>query len=495
MMTFRTALCCLLLSGVANPALAQQTTASHVAQPPQETAIRFTSDDGEVVDAFAGILEVPEHRANPDSRMLALHYVRFPATGDRPGSPIVYLAGGPGGSGIQTAKEQRFPLFMAMREFGDVIAFDQRGTGASNDLPNCVSSQILPTTRPVSDQAYIAAQQDAFRECLDFWSQEGVDVRGYTTLETVADLDALREQLGADRLSLWGISYGSHAALAAMKKMEERIDRVVIASAEGLDQTIKLPGRTDDYFARVQQAIDTQPATKAAFPDIVGLMRRVHDRLDREPVMLAIPQRDGTVRDYLWQRRDMQMAAGGAVSDPAPLSLLLQIYAGLDRGDTSLLTKVAPFFVNSSEAIAMRPMSVLMDVASGTGADRRKLIEAQAPGSLLSTYLNHQVELEDVDPSLVLGDDFRANPVSSVPLLLLSGTLDGRTYLPSQQEAVAGLSNAQKVIVHHSGHNLFMASPEVTEAIQAFMRGGDVDGLEIAVPLPDLMKAGFDLLR
>ena len=43
-------------------------------------------------------------------------------------------------------------------------------------------------------------------------------------------------------MTLWGISYGSHLALAALNEIPSEIDRIVIASAEGLDQTVKLPG-------------------------------------------------------------------------------------------------------------------------------------------------------------------------------------------------------------------------------------------------------------
>ena len=94
-----------------------------------EAPVTFEAASGESVDAFEGAFSVPENRANPQSRMLTLRYVRFPATGDASGTPIVYLAGGPGGSGIQTAKGRRFPLFMDMREFGDVIAFDLLADG------------------------------------------------------------------------------------------------------------------------------------------------------------------------------------------------------------------------------------------------------------------------------------------------------------------------------------------------------------------------------
>jgi pimeloyl-ACP methyl ester carboxylesterase len=460
-----------------------------------ETTMIFTADSGEKVDAFEGSFTVPENRADTQSRTLTLRYVRFPATGNKTGFPIIYLAGGPGGSGIDTAKGRRFPLFMAMREFGDVIAFDQRGTGASNDMPQCTSSQKLAGTENISDVQYVKRHQYALRECLTFWKEKGIDVHGYTTPENVNDLEALRQHLGVQKLTLWGISYGSHLSLAAIKQMGDRIDKVVIASAEGLDQTIKLPARTDDYFGRVQDAINTQPKTKAAWPDIKSTMRRVHAKLEKAPIAIKVKQKDGTTFDYLWQRRDMQQAASATISDPVPLSLLLHLYDSLDKGDTKILDAVAPFVVKATEEISFQPMSVLMDIASGTGAARRALIADQAKTSLLATYLNQPVELEDVDRSLVLDDDFRTAPVSDVPLLLLSGTLDGRTYIESQREAVAGLSALQTVTIHNVGHNLFLASPEVTATIQDFMRGGNVDGREIDFPLTDLLTAGFSMMK
>jgi pimeloyl-ACP methyl ester carboxylesterase len=92
----------------------------------------FESGDKQKVDAELGHLFVPENRRNPNSRLIELVFVRFKSTAQKPGPPIVYLAGGPGGSGIAAARGSRFPLFMAMREIADVIAIDQRGVGLSN---------------------------------------------------------------------------------------------------------------------------------------------------------------------------------------------------------------------------------------------------------------------------------------------------------------------------------------------------------------------------
>jgi pimeloyl-ACP methyl ester carboxylesterase len=453
----------------------------------------FSAQSGDKVAAFEGNFTVPENRSNPKSRKLTLHYVRFPSTGKKPGPPIVYLAGGPGGSGIDTAKRERFPLFMAMREFGDVIALDQRGTGASNDLPNCKSSQVVSNTTNISDADYDALFSSAFRECLIFWKDKAIDVYGYNTKENAADLDSLRKHLGVKKISLWGISYGTHLAMAAIKQMEPRLDKIVLSSAEGLEQTIKLPARTDAYFGRLQDAINGQPGAKAVLPDIIAMIRRVHAKLEADPIMLTVPTKEGRAYQYLWKRRDMQELASAMIADPTTASLLLQLYSSLDKGDHTLLNTMAPKITSTNENITLRPMQTLMDVASGTSAKRRALIAMQAKTSLLSTFLNQTVSMEDVEPSLVLDDKFREKPVSNIPVLLLSGTLDGRTYIESQAEAVSGMRKRQIVVVKNAGHNLFMVSPEVTSVIQDFMRGKNVNGREVNAELPDMLTAGFSL--
>jgi pimeloyl-ACP methyl ester carboxylesterase len=478
---------------LAGAIFASVTAAGLAAQPGGETAIVFAAQNGDTADAFRGEFQVPENRADPDSRMITISYVRFPATGESAGPPIIYLAGGPGGSGSGTAERQRFPLFMAMRQHGDVIAFDQRGTGQSQRPPRCVSSQSADDSARVSDADIIASQRAALTECLAFWDSEGVDVLGYTTRESVADLSDLRVHLGAGRMSLWGISYGSHLALAALNEIPDEIDRVIIASAEGLDQTVKLPARTDDYIARLQEAVNTQPAAAALYPDIAGLMRRVHAQLEAEPILMQVPQADGPSLPFLLQRHHLQQFSSGLIADPTNAGLLPALYAGVERGETQLPIALLQYFWTPGEAITMSAMPTGMDLASGISADRLVLVEQQAETSLLGAYLNFPMpQLNRAVPGLDLGPDFRRGPTGDTPVLLLTGTLDGRTYPQSQREAVAGLSDVTQVTVVNAGHNLFMTTPQVGEAMHAFMRGEPVASGEIVIELPDFLANPFE---
>lgn len=450
----------------------------------------FKTAGGQTVDAMRGAFQVPENRAVPGSRTLTLRYVRFPATTTKPGAPIVYLSGGPGGSGIETAKRERFPLFMAMRQFGDVIALDQRGTGASDDTPVCEPKAAPSDSQPMTDAAYAATYRAAALECAAFWKAKGVDLRGYTTVESARDLDALRQHLGAEKISLWGISYGTHLALAALKQMDDRLDRVVMASAEGLDQTVKLPAATDAYFDRLQAAVDNDPRAKAVYPDIKAMIARVHRRLQDKPVLLHLKGPDGADADVLLQRRTLQMIEAGPIGDPQGAILMLGIYRAADAGDYQPLADLMQRFSAPGEPLQMRAMPMAMDVASGIGDDLLAVVETQAKTALLGDALNFPMpQLREAFPELDLGDDFRKAPVSHVPTLLLSGTLDGRTYPESQLEAVAGLDRLQAITVVNAGHNLFMTSPEVTAAIERFMRGEPMQSPQITVAPPDFTPA------
>ncbi len=452
-----------------------------------EEIFQFEAQSGDIVDAYRGAFQVPENRADPNSRLLTLHYIRFPAREGASGSPTVYLAGGPGGSGTWFAGSWRFPLFMAFREFGDVIALDQRGTGKSADAPTCTSSRTINYNAAISDADFVEAHQQALRECLAFWREENIDPSGYSTLESVADLDALRKHLGAEKLNLWGISYGSHLSLAALKESDEHIDRVVIASVEGLDQTIKLPSRTDAYFGRLSDALNASAQADGKRVDVEQLIRRVHAKLDRAPITLQLENETTVPTEVIFQKREMQRLASAMIADPNRFARqLIEIYLALDRGDAALLNSYAQEGLDLGAPISFEIMPVMMDIASGVSASRAEQIKSESEDALLGPWLNDTLYLLDAAPGFDLGDDFRSTPQSDRPVLVLSGTLDGRTYIKSHQEAVLGLRNTQSVTIHNGGHNLFMVSPEVTSIIMDFMRGEDVSGREVTIDAPSL---------
>ncbi|MEW9552527.1 alpha/beta fold hydrolase [Nonomuraea sp. NPDC050783] len=114
-------------------------------------------------------------------------YVRTPAAGERRETPVILVHGGPGSPDPEPS-----PLAPALAAAGfDVYDYHQVGAGLSSRLP---------------------------------------DVRAYTVARHVADLDAIRAAIGADRVVLAGVSWGGQLVAAYLAAHPDRVARAVVAS-------------------------------------------------------------------------------------------------------------------------------------------------------------------------------------------------------------------------------------------------------------------------
>jgi pimeloyl-ACP methyl ester carboxylesterase len=444
------------------------------------------AQDGAKTQVERGEITVPESRARSNGRQIKLGFVRFRALHATQTPPIIYLAGGPGGSGVDAARlPARFAIFQALREVTDVIALDQRGTGWSNEIPPCPTTLSLPLGQPTTRDSLTAAVRATANACARFWKDAGADLAAYNTWESAADIDALRGALGVKKVSLWGISYGSHLALAVMKRYPRRIERVALVGIEGLDETVKLPALTDAFFGRLQTAIAADPAAAQAYPDFVGTMRRVHARVEREPVTVEFSDKAGTKVTLVLGLTDIRTAAAAMGSDPARSRMLPGLYAMMDAGDFSRVAPIAWEVLRKPDAVRFTGMSEAMDVASGISRQRLALFEQQARASLLGDVVNFPMpHIGDALGVPDLGDGFRAPFSSAVPLLFMSGTLDGRTYPESARELIKRFSRGSHLIVENGGHNLFEASPLIKDVVVAWFRGQAPAPSTLALPPP-----------
>jgi pimeloyl-ACP methyl ester carboxylesterase len=440
----------------------------------------FIADDGTKVAAELGELQVPENRGKNDSRKISLSFVRFKATGNKSGSPIVYLAGGPGGSGIQAARGARLPLFLALREFGDVIALDQRGTGlGSGDDPetDCDERFVIDPALPLDRERAGALTAMAERQCVARLTARGFDLAGYTTVASAADLDDLRQALGAEKLTLWGISYGTHLALATIKNFGPHIDRAILAGVEGLDDTYKLPSDQQELLESIAALARPQ------VPDLLAAMREVLRQLHEGPKTVSLTHPlTGESGPVALGPLDFQVAVAQMLTGPEFFAGLPDFVTRVASGDWTALALVAARERFGEAPIAM---AVAMDCASGATAQRRARIAEEAASTILGDAINLPLpQICAGFPVADLGEAFRTPVQSGIPALLISGTLDGRTP-PRQAEALlASMPNAVHLVIEGAGHSdpLFLSSPKILATMQRFLRGEAIVERRITLP-------------
>ena len=435
----------------------------------------FENDKNEKIESEFGTLLVPENRSDTQSNLIELAFVRFKSTATNPGPPIVYLAGGPGGSGIGSAYAARFPLFMALREIADVIAFDQRGTGHSKPNLSCYERLALPLDVAPSREAALKELLQNASGCVSYWKElQRVDLTGYNTNESADDLEDLRKALGAQKISLWSISYGTHLAFATMRRHPKSIHRAILAGTEGPDHTHKLPGNIQKHLEDLAALIKADPEIGKEIPDFLGLMKSVFDRLDAQPESVEIvdPRSKQKVK-VIVNKFVMQFIVANNIGTTVT-SRFPALFYRASKGD---FTNPAQVWLNQSRSGIGSAMSYMMDCASGQTAARGALIQKEAKVTLLEDLANFpfpDVCQEWKAPDV--GDAFRSPLRSDVPVLFISGTLDARTPVSNAEEYRPGFTNSTHMIIEGAVHSdpLFLSSPKIKGGMMEFLRGQPV---------------------
>ena len=165
-----------------------------------------------------GTLTVPEDRSDANSPDIHLAVAIVPAPNGSSAAPVIYLAGGPGGSALDDYAADPSGWEYSFLNNRDLILLDQRGTGYSVPTLDC----------PEFTEADERDNPDAL--CFDRLTDEGIDLDAYNTRENAADVAALREALGIPEWDLIGISYGTRLALAVMRYHPEGVRSVILDS-------------------------------------------------------------------------------------------------------------------------------------------------------------------------------------------------------------------------------------------------------------------------
>ena len=175
------------------------------------------------VDARCGTMVVPENRAKPGGRTVALRVVVLPSR-RKPARPdaFTYIAGGPGGASSDVLSPTTLLTWSAIHERHDILLVDQRGTGASNPL------SCAPPKTPLTTKAQLRAY---VRACLASFN---ADITQYGTRTAMDDLDAVRAALGYKQLDVEGGSYGATAAQVYLRRHRSSVRTIVLEGATAL---------------------------------------------------------------------------------------------------------------------------------------------------------------------------------------------------------------------------------------------------------------------
>jgi pimeloyl-ACP methyl ester carboxylesterase len=260
---------------------------------PGPCASNFDLPDGFVLgeSVRCGAVRVPQSRTRADLPPLTLPVAVLTApTADATATPLLYLAGGPGGSGLEEVSLGFLdsPLGQTLVRQRPVIAFDQRGTGRS--LPS-LTCPMLPMVDTDALSVMKSAQPtaiDRIRACRADLERRGVDLASFNTTETSHDVRDIVHALGYERAILMGTSYGTTGVLFSLRNHPDVVESAIL---DGVAPPQWLDGYEEDVledeahlaFGRFLRDCERDVVCDAEYPNLreqfADLVARSNERL------------------------------------------------------------------------------------------------------------------------------------------------------------------------------------------------------------------------
>ncbi|MEN9543423.1 MAG: hypothetical protein RLZZ598_256, partial [Pseudomonadota bacterium] len=273
----------------------------------------------------------------------------------------------------------------------------------------------------------------------------------------MADLDAVRAALGAERINLIGGSYGTRAGLEYLRLFPQHVRRLVLDGVAPPDMALPQVMAEDAQAAldATLAACEHDTACKARHPD---LGRRFKARLDALPQQaIVVDPVSGAPSPVTMTREALLSALRGPLYAPALAAALPEALGAAAAGRYEPLFGLA--MVGQGRAATRLAEGQHFSVICAEDWPRVEAAKAR-PATMPSSWMGDTLlrpyrELCAQWPRGAVTPAFYAVAPSPVPVLLLSGGLDPVTP-PHHGERVARAlgANARHVVVPAAGHGL-----------------------------------------
>ncbi|MGO9788481.1 MAG: alpha/beta fold hydrolase [Solirubrobacteraceae bacterium] len=433
-------------------------------------------------------MPVPLDRAGAAPGTISLSVERRLAGAAPSRDAVVALAGGPGQAVLPLGEFIAQAIAPALGS-RDLLMFDQRGTGSSDPL-SCAALETF-STKPASQ---------LFEQCA---SQIGPSRGGFTTPESVQDIEALRVAGGYEKLVLYGTSYGTKVALEYAERYPQNVEALVLDSVVPTDgpepfaipSFEAIPGMLDELCSNAACA----GITSNPLGDIAGLAAQLSKRALSGSVYDGSGKRHASTLGEqgllgILEAGDLNPALrallpaavhSALAHDPDPLLRLHLLSEGLipnvpieedTKGEAPSELDEALFVTTSCEEEPFQWQRAAP--ASTRLAEALGFLHAQPAGDFypfdaVTAYANSLV------PECSAWPDASAAPpppsaLPNVPTLIFSGEQDLRTPTADARSVAALIPDAQLLLVPYTGHSVLGSdlSGCASLAVKAFFAGG-----------------------
>ncbi len=378
-------------------------------------------------------------------------------------SAVIALAGGPGQSAIPFA-EDFTELLGPILDTRDLIVFDQRGTGYSHPL----------SCHGFEQPGIYRTGHQLLNACAE---QIGPERAFYTSLDSVADIEALRSALGYEKLVLWGTSYGTKVAEEYAQQYPQHVEALVLDSVVPPAGPDPLDRATFAAVPRILRQLCAERQCAQITPNPVGDLARVVARMRSGALSgrwvnshghaITIPLSSnellgillaGDFNPILRAEFPAAIRAAAAHGYTAPLARLIARASGAyggEREESEEGIDAPLYYTTTCEEEAFpwsRSASPHQRLAQATAAVDGLPASATAPFTAANMLAFDELGACAYWPFATPAPPATAEAMPNVPALILSGADDLRTPTANARAVAKQIPDAHLLVVPNTGH-------------------------------------------
>ena len=406
---------------------------------------------------------------------------------------VIALAGGPGQAAVPLTEFIAQAIAPALGS-RDLLVFDQRGTGASGPL----------SCRALSE-ATTSEQRSNSNQLVERCARELGPARGdYTTRESVADIEALRQAGGYEKLVLYGTSYGTKVALEYAERYPQHVEALVLDSTETPEGPEAFHVSTFKAMTPVLDELCSHRACQGVTNNPVSDIARLVSHLGTRPLSgHAYDERGRAVRLSVTRSDLYGLLLAGDLDPALRAEVPAAVHAALghDAGPLLRLEALGGVMKPSGEESSSVDLALFVDTSCEETAfpwqrgapEATRAVEAEAalnalPGSDFYPFDPEAGLLGQTIPLCLSWPDASPAPAATtslpdVPTLVLSGGQDLRTPTENALNVAKLIPDAQVLIDPYTGHSVLGSdlSGCATAALSAFFAATAVSPCGAAV--------------
>jgi pimeloyl-ACP methyl ester carboxylesterase len=445
----------LAVLSTASPALAAPERARSIAWAP--CAQDATADCGKLV------LPIDWDNPNGGTFTLALARRKAKVPGERIGS-LVFDPGGPGGPGVPLVIGDPNLFSQQLQDHFDIIGFDPRGVGDSQAI-KCDTSvlETAPTGTADTPQGY-AAFVAYNRKLLDDCRQvSGPLIDHVDDLSVVKDIDAIRAALGEQKLTYYGVSYGTLMGQQYAELFPNHVRALALDSNMDHSQDttgfLATEAQTDeDAFHEFVKWCDSDAKCVLHGQDVNALFNQLYTKA--QAGTLVDPDSQRTVTPDMLSDLPVGYLYG---PDWAPLAQELSKLAGAKSFGPKADTQVQVYF---PFAFCSDWKFNLPDAAS-VAAQRR--IDNKIAPVLRVSGIGWGAAMDCLGVTKVANPQHRYHVHGTPPILIVGGQHDPATPYAWSVDAARQIPAATLLTYDGWGHGQYDKSPCVVNAVDSYL--------------------------